>query len=300
MACGYGACYGCAVEIGGELSGCASKDRCLRCCLTRSGCLDALTAPGGRAVARRLRDEDGHAAPARGQRAGADRRDRRRDAQRDRAREPGHASASSPRRCRGCRARRPLWVSVGGFCGQRVRRDLRAPRRPLRGRRDRAQPLAARTSTRRPSRRRDRRGLPRRDDEAALREALACARTSPRPPARSQAAGADGLSLVNTIHGLALDERTLRPVLDRAVGGLSGPALKPLALAAVYACCARDRACRSSAWAASRTGTRRARAARGGRQRRRARYRAVRRSRLARPRAGRARGGAGGTRLCRP
>jgi dihydroorotate dehydrogenase (NAD+) catalytic subunit len=51
-----------------------------------------------------------------------------------------------------------------------------------------------------------------------------------------QAAGADGLSLINTIRGLKLDERTLRPVLDRAVGGLSGPALKPIALAAVFAC----------------------------------------------------------------
>jgi dihydroorotate dehydrogenase (NAD+) catalytic subunit len=51
-----------------------------------------------------------------------------------------------------------------------------------------------------------------------------------------QAAGADGLSLINTIRGLKLDERTLRPVLGRAVGGLSGPALKPVALAAVFAC----------------------------------------------------------------
>ena len=50
------------------------------------------------------------------------------------------------------------------------------------------------------------------------------------------AAGADGLSLVNTIRGLALDERTLAPTLARAAGGLSGPALKPIALAAVYAC----------------------------------------------------------------
>ena len=49
-------------------------------------------------------------------------------------------------------------------------------------------------------------------------------------------AGADGLSLVNTIRGLALDERTLRPRLGAAVGGLSGPALKPVALAAVYTC----------------------------------------------------------------
>ncbi len=52
----------------------------------------------------------------------------------------------------------------------------------------------------------------------------------------AQAAGADGLSLVNTIRGLELDEKTLRPRLARAVGGYSGPALKPIALAAVYAC----------------------------------------------------------------
>jgi dihydroorotate dehydrogenase (NAD+) catalytic subunit len=51
-----------------------------------------------------------------------------------------------------------------------------------------------------------------------------------------EAAGADGLSLVNTTRGLALDERTLRPVLARGAGGYSGPALKPIALAAVYAC----------------------------------------------------------------
>ena len=52
----------------------------------------------------------------------------------------------------------------------------------------------------------------------------------------AQAAGTDGLSLVNTILGLALDERTLQPRLARGVGGLSGPTLKPVALAAVYAC----------------------------------------------------------------
>jgi dihydroorotate dehydrogenase (NAD+) catalytic subunit len=52
----------------------------------------------------------------------------------------------------------------------------------------------------------------------------------------AEAAGADGLSLVNTIRGLALDERTLRPLLARGTGGYSGPALKPIALAAVYAC----------------------------------------------------------------
>jgi dihydroorotate dehydrogenase (NAD+) catalytic subunit len=50
-----------------------------------------------------------------------------------------------------------------------------------------------------------------------------------------QAAGADGLSLVNTIRGTALDEHTLEPRLGMRVGGYSGPALKPIALAAVLA-----------------------------------------------------------------
>ena len=51
-----------------------------------------------------------------------------------------------------------------------------------------------------------------------------------------EATGADGLSLVNTMRGLALDQGTLRPVLGTATGGYSGPALKPIALAAVFAC----------------------------------------------------------------
>ena len=49
-------------------------------------------------------------------------------------------------------------------------------------------------------------------------------------------AGADGLSLINTIRGLALDETSRRPTLARGVGGYSGPALKPIALACVHAC----------------------------------------------------------------
>jgi dihydroorotate dehydrogenase (NAD+) catalytic subunit len=49
-------------------------------------------------------------------------------------------------------------------------------------------------------------------------------------------AGADGLSLVNTIRGLALDPQTLAPTLSTATGGLSGPALRPIALAAVFVC----------------------------------------------------------------
>ncbi len=52
----------------------------------------------------------------------------------------------------------------------------------------------------------------------------------------ARTAGADGLSLVNTIRGLKLDDGTLQPVLGPGAGGLSGPALKPIALAAVHAC----------------------------------------------------------------
>jgi dihydroorotate dehydrogenase (NAD+) catalytic subunit len=50
------------------------------------------------------------------------------------------------------------------------------------------------------------------------------------------AAGADGLSLVNTIRGFALDPGTRRPQLALGAGGYSGPALKPIALACVHAC----------------------------------------------------------------
>ena len=48
-------------------------------------------------------------------------------------------------------------------------------------------------------------------------------------------AGADGLTLVNTIRGLTLHPRTLAPILADAAGGYSGPALRPIALAAVHA-----------------------------------------------------------------
>lgn len=49
-------------------------------------------------------------------------------------------------------------------------------------------------------------------------------------------AGADGLSLINTIRGLALDGSDRRPKLGRGAGGYSGPALRPIALACVWAC----------------------------------------------------------------
>jgi dihydroorotate dehydrogenase (subfamily 1) family protein len=49
-------------------------------------------------------------------------------------------------------------------------------------------------------------------------------------------AGVSGLSLVNSLRGLVLDEWTLEPRLGRAVGGYSGAALRPVALAAVFSC----------------------------------------------------------------
>ena len=47
-------------------------------------------------------------------------------------------------------------------------------------------------------------------------------------------AGADGLSLINTLQGLRLDLRTGKPIIANTFGGLSGPAVFPVALAMVY------------------------------------------------------------------
>ena len=47
-------------------------------------------------------------------------------------------------------------------------------------------------------------------------------------------AGADGISLINTLMGMSIDLRTCRPVLANTTGGLSGPAVKPVALRMVY------------------------------------------------------------------
>jgi dihydroorotate dehydrogenase (NAD+) catalytic subunit len=47
-------------------------------------------------------------------------------------------------------------------------------------------------------------------------------------------AGADGLSLINTTLGIAIDTTTMRPVLAGVTGGLSGPAIRPLAVRCVW------------------------------------------------------------------
>ncbi len=46
--------------------------------------------------------------------------------------------------------------------------------------------------------------------------------------------GADAISLINTVLGMAVDWRRRRPLLGNVVGGLSGPAIKPIALRCVY------------------------------------------------------------------
>ena len=48
------------------------------------------------------------------------------------------------------------------------------------------------------------------------------------------AAGADGLSMINTLLGLTIDTRAMRPVLAGVTGGLSGPAIRPVAVRCIW------------------------------------------------------------------
>lgn len=49
--------------------------------------------------------------------------------------------------------------------------------------------------------------------------------------------GADGLSLINTLTGMKIDIYKRQPVLNRKIGGMSGPAVKPVAVRMVYQVC---------------------------------------------------------------
>jgi dihydroorotate dehydrogenase (NAD+) catalytic subunit len=128
----------------------------------------------------------------------------------------------------------PVWVSVGGFAAEEysdlcarldetgaavLELNLSCPNVAAPEDEATAIVTAARAVTGKPLFAKLAPGLP---DLPAVAEAAA-------------AAGADGLSLVNTIRGLALDPATLRPRLGTGSGGLSGPALRPVALAAVHA-----------------------------------------------------------------
>jgi dihydroorotate dehydrogenase (NAD+) catalytic subunit len=130
----------------------------------------------------------------------------------------------------------PVWVSVGGFCAAdfaavcerldgyeevaTIELNLSCPN--VEGAAETASQLvaAARGATRKP-----------------LYAKLSAATWDVAETARAASdAGADGLSLINTIRGLAVDGSSRRPTLARGVGGYSGPALKPIALACVHAC----------------------------------------------------------------
>ena len=52
----------------------------------------------------------------------------------------------------------------------------------------------------------------------------------------AEASGADAISLINTLLGMAIDVKRRRPVLARVIGGFSGPAVKPVALRMVWQC----------------------------------------------------------------
>ena len=127
----------------------------------------------------------------------------------------------------------PLWVSVGGFCAEdyadtcaaldgidAIELNLSCPNVDEAADSAAVIVAACRAATPLPLYAKLSAGHP---DVATVARAVA-------------AAGADGLSLINTLRGMALDPRTLRPVLARGSGGLSGPDLKPIALATVHAC----------------------------------------------------------------
>jgi dihydroorotate dehydrogenase (NAD+) catalytic subunit len=201
--------------------------------LNASGCLDALTAPD---VARRLDGfvtktitplpREGNAAP--------------------RIAETAHGmlnaiGLANPGRDRFLRESLPrlreldlpLWISVGGFCAQdyadtcAVLEDVEAIELNLSCPNvDEAPESAAEIVA-----------VCRAATSLPLYAKLSAAHADVTAVARAVAdAGADGLSLVNTLRGMALDPRTLEPVLARGTGGLSGPTLKPVALATVHAC----------------------------------------------------------------
>jgi dihydroorotate dehydrogenase (NAD+) catalytic subunit len=132
----------------------------------------------------------------------------------------------------------PLWISVGGFCARdysdtcgvlediaAIELNLSCPNVDEAADSAAAIVSACRAVTTLP-----------------LYAKLSAAHPDVASVARAVAdAGVDGLSLVNTLRGLALDPTTLRPVLARGAGGLSGPSLKPVALAAVHSCYATTR-----------------------------------------------------------
>ena len=55
-----------------------------------------------------------------------------------------------------------------------------------------------------------------------------------QPALAAEEAGADALSLINTLIGMGINPETRRPILSNMVGGLSGPAIRPVAVKMVW------------------------------------------------------------------
>ena len=57
-----------------------------------------------------------------------------------------------------------------------------------------------------------------------------------RLPEVAEQAGADAVSLVNTFLAMVIDVETRQPKISNGMGGLSGPAIRPIAVRMVYEC----------------------------------------------------------------
>ena len=127
----------------------------------------------------------------------------------------------------------PVWVSVGGFSAREYAETCDSS--PRRRRRIELNLSCPNVDEAPGVGRGDRRRMPRGDRKPALRQAFSalvghrrrpCARSRPRAPTASAS---------STRCAVSRSTRTLRPTLARGAGGYSGPALKPVALAAVCA-----------------------------------------------------------------
>ena len=249
MACGYGACYGCAVEIDGRLRAALRRGprprrpRRVAChvrtvggmILNASGCLDALTAPD---VARCLDAFVTKTVTPLPREGNAPVRIAETDVGMLNSiglANPGIDRFLADDLPRLLELGPPVWVSVGGFaaddyadlCARLDATDAAALELNL---------SCPNVAVARGRGHGDRDRGPRRHRASrSTRSSRPASRISPAVATAAAAAGADGLSLVNTIRGLALDPATLRPRLGTGAGGLSGPALRPVALAAVHA-----------------------------------------------------------------
>ena len=237
-------------------SGSASKGpRAVHAPERDAACLDALDRARRRAQPRRVRDEDGHAAATRGEPAAAHRGDRRGMLNSIGLANPGREPVPGADTCRVCahsasRSGSPSAASAAADYARDVRAARRTSTRSIelnlsvperrRGARD-ARPRSSPRAARRRRCRSTRSSRPRRG-------------TSARPRAPSRRPVRTGSRSSTRMRGLALDEDAAARRSRAATGGLLGPALKPIALAAVYALRGRRPSCRSSAWAASAPG----------------------------------------------